>query len=137
MFPSLEEKYHDADYWTAKLQLELFRLIKQHLEDTGMSQNALARQIGVSKGYLSQVLNGNFDHKLSKLVSLALAVGKLPLIEYEDVDKVVRMARGEYEPLRASYVSAPQQVWAAPPATAASQARNQEEVTSLIFNQAS
>jgi|GEM_PF-1233745 transcriptional regulator with XRE-family HTH domain len=110
IFSSLEERYHDVDYWTGKLQLELFRLIKQHLDETGLSQNAFARQIGVSKGYMSQVLNGNFDHKLSKLVSLALAIGKLPSIYYEDVDKVVARARGEYEPLRRSFVSATQQI---------------------------
>jgi transcriptional regulator with XRE-family HTH domain len=107
---SLAERYQDADFWTGKLQLELFRLIKQHLEENNLSQNAFAKQIGVSKGYMSQVLNGNFDHKLSKLVSLALAIDKLPLINYEDVDKVIARARGEYEPMRKSYVAEPQQV---------------------------
>lgn len=110
IFSSLEERYQDADFWTGKLQLELFRLIRQHLEETGMSQNAFAREIGVSKGYLSQVLNGNFDHKLSKLVSLALAVGKLPVINYEDVDKVIKKARGQYEPLYSAFVSPPTDV---------------------------
>ncbi|MEM9524958.1 MAG: helix-turn-helix transcriptional regulator [Bacteroidota bacterium] len=110
IFSSLEERYQDADFWTGKLQLELFRLIRQHLEETGMSQNAFAREIGVSKGYLSQVLNGNFDHKLSKLVSLALAVGKLPVINYEDVDKVIKQARGQYEPLYSAFVSPPTEV---------------------------
>lgn len=110
IFSTLEERYHDVDYWTGKLQLELFRLIKDHLEATGTSQNAFAKELGVSKGYLSQVLNGNFDHKLSKLVGLALAVGKLPMIEYQDVDKLVRQARGEYEDLKTAYVSPTQHV---------------------------
>src|SRR5690606_38474604 len=40
----------------------------------------------VSKSYLSQVLNGNFDHKLSKLIELSLAIDKIPMIKFEDVN---------------------------------------------------
>jgi transcriptional regulator with XRE-family HTH domain len=109
-FLSLDERYHDADFWTSKIQLELFRLIKNHLESTGLSQNKFAEQLGVSKGYMSQVLNGNFDHRLSKLVGLALAVGKVPMIQYEEIDKVIKLAKGEYEPLRSTYVSQSQSI---------------------------
>ncbi len=93
---TLDTRYRSSDFWTAKLQLDLFRLIKQHLEENNLSQNQFAAQIGVSKSYMSQVLNGNFDHKLSKLVSLALAIGKVPRIEYENVETVIKKARGEY-----------------------------------------
>lgn len=109
-FLSLDERYHDADFWTSKIQLELFRLIKNHLESTGLSQNKFAEQLGVSKGYMSQVLNGNFDHRLSKLVGLALAVGKVPMIQYEEIDKVIKLAKREYEPLRSTYVSQSQSI---------------------------
>lgn len=107
---SLEERYHDTDFWTGKLQLELFRLIKQHLEENKLSQNAFANQLGVSKGYMSQVLNGDFDHRLSKLVSLAMAVGKVPVIQYENVSDVISRAKGQYVPLVPAYTSAPQEV---------------------------
>ena len=45
----------------------------------------MAEYLGCSKGYVSQLLNGNFDHKLSKLVELSLAIGKAPLLEYKNL----------------------------------------------------
>lgn len=106
----LEDRLRSPEYWTTTLQMELFRLVKQHLEEEGISQNEFARRLGVSKGYLSQVMNGNFDHRLSKLVTLALAIGKVPAIRYEEMDTVLARARGDFPDMRASFVSTPQRV---------------------------
>ena len=54
-----------------------------------MNSSQMAAHLGCSKGYVSQLLNGNFDHKLSKLVSLSLAIGKVPVLEYKDLSEVV------------------------------------------------
>ena len=105
----IEERYRSKDYWTGILQLELFKLLNEYKKEKGLSQNGLAAELGFSKSYLSQVMNGNFDHRLSKLVDLALAVGKIPEIRYRDIDTVVREAKGDYEPLRA-YVTEPMKV---------------------------
>jgi transcriptional regulator with XRE-family HTH domain len=61
------------------------------MEREGINRTQLAEHLGVSKGYVSQLLNGNFDHKISKLVELALAIGlcpKLELVLPEDYDKL-------------------------------------------------
>ena len=52
------------------------------MEKTHKNGTQLANYLGCSKGYISQLLNGNFDHKLSKLVRLSLALGKAPILEY-------------------------------------------------------
>lgn len=54
-----------------------------------MNSSQLAKHLGCSKGYVSQLLNGNFDHKLSKLVELSLAIGKAPILEYKDVSEYI------------------------------------------------
>ena len=54
-----------------------------------MNKTQLAAYLGCSKGYVSQLLNGDFDHKLSKLVELSLAIGKVPLLEYEDMEQYI------------------------------------------------
>ena len=41
------------------------------------------------KSYVSQLLNGNFDHKISKLVELSLAIGKVPILDYKDISEYV------------------------------------------------
>ena len=69
-------------YWTTKIQLQLFERIQQYLKDNGVSRSRFAEQLGVSRAYVSQVLNGNFDHKLSKLVKLSLAMGLVPEIRF-------------------------------------------------------
>jgi hypothetical protein len=40
-------------------------------------------------------LNGDFDHRISKLVELALAVGKVPVIEFVDFDQVLIADKNE------------------------------------------
>jgi transcriptional regulator with XRE-family HTH domain len=48
-----------------------------------MSQTQLAIQLGVSKGYISQVMKGEFNFTLKKLIELSLAVGKAPAIVFK------------------------------------------------------
>lgn len=83
------ELLKNKGYWTAKLQTELFREINEFMQERGMNKTQLAAYLGCSKGYVSQLLNGDFDHKLSKLVELSLAIGKVPLLEYEDMEQYI------------------------------------------------
>ena len=77
------------EYWIAKIQLDLFNQIEKYVAANQMSRTQLAEKLGVTKGYVSQILNGDFDHKISKLVDLALAVGKIPQITYVDLEEFV------------------------------------------------
>lgn len=52
--------------------------VEDYLRVNGFTKTQFAEKIGVSKGYLSQFLNGRSDHKLSRLVSISLAIGKHP-----------------------------------------------------------
>lgn len=72
-------------YWTVDIQSKLFRLLTDYMKDNHMNKTQLAEKMGVSKSYVSQILNGNFDFRLSKLVQLALFVGKVPKIEFSDM----------------------------------------------------
>lgn len=72
-------------YWIAKLQTDLYRELISFMEKTHKNSSQMADYLGCSKGYVSQLLNGNFDHKISKLVELSLAIGKAPLLEYKDL----------------------------------------------------
>jgi Fic family protein/predicted XRE-type DNA-binding protein len=53
--------------------------VEDYLRVNGISRTQFAEKLGVSKSYLSQLLNAKGgDHKLSRLVSIALAIGKHP-----------------------------------------------------------
>ena len=75
------------EYWITKIQISIFNEIENYIQTKGITKAEFAKEIGVSKGYVSQVLNGNFDHKLSKLVELSLAIGKVPNMSFEDLRK--------------------------------------------------
>lgn len=75
-------------YWISKIQNDLFNQVEQYLVDNEMTRTQFAEQLGVSKGYISQVLNGEFNHRLSKLIELSLAIGKAPVLVFEDLEEV-------------------------------------------------
>jgi len=90
MKPIEKEKIlRDATYWEEMIKTQLFEIVEQHLKDNKLKKKDFAQQIGVSKGYVSQVLNGDRDHRLSKVVELALAVGKAPFFSLQDLDEVI------------------------------------------------
>lgn len=84
-----EELLKEKGYWLAKIQTELFRQINEFMMEKGMNQTELASYLGCSKGYVSQLLNGDFDHKLSKLVELSLAIGKVPVFSYQPINEYI------------------------------------------------
>ena len=78
-----EELIQTKEYWIAKLQIDLFNEVEDYMKRNNLSRVQFAEKLGVSKGYISQVLNGDADHRMSKLVELALAIGLVPTIMYE------------------------------------------------------
>ena len=76
-------------YWIATIQLDLYTQVEAYMKVNGMNRTQLAERLGVSKGYVSQVLNGDFDHKISKLVELALAIGLVPTVQYKPLEEVL------------------------------------------------
>ena len=63
------------EYWEAKTQIELYNLAENFMAVTDRHKSQLAEYLGVSKGYVSQLLNGDYDHRMSKFFELALAFG--------------------------------------------------------------
>jgi len=82
------ELLQQESYWITKIQLDLYGQIDQYMKSNNLNKTQFAEKLGVTKGYLSQVLNGDFDHKLSRLVRLAMAIGKVPMIELKDLKEV-------------------------------------------------
>lgn len=83
-----EELLRCPEYWTTLIQNELYRQIESYMEEHNMNKSQLAEHLGCSRGYVTQLLNGDFDHKLSKLVELSLAIGMAPSIAFNDLEHV-------------------------------------------------
>ena len=80
-------------YNLTKIQNELFRQLNEYIKIKGITRTQFAKELGVSKGYVSQILNGDFDFKLSKLVELSLAIGKIPEIKFNTIEDVQNRER--------------------------------------------
>lgn len=70
------------EYWTAKTQIELYNCANKFMESAGLNRTELSEYLGVSKGYVSQILNGDYDHRMSKFFELALSFGYVPKVEF-------------------------------------------------------
>ncbi len=83
-------------YWTSILQMELYRQIEDFMKEHDMNKTQFAEYLGCSKGYVSQLLSGDYDHKISKFMELSLAIGKIPDIKFVNVDKYIESESQSY-----------------------------------------
>ncbi|TVQ90223.1 MAG: helix-turn-helix domain-containing protein [Bacteroidetes bacterium] len=90
-----EELIRSKEYWLARLQAMLYQQVEEYLKENKMTKSDFAQKLGVSKGYISQVLNGDFDHKLSKFIELSLMIDKVPLLKLEDIEKILLLDKEE------------------------------------------
>lgn len=85
-----EELMNTPEYCTTMIQLELFNRVEQYMKEKGINRTELAKELGVSKGYVSQILNGDYDHRLSKFVELAIKVGLKPAISFSPISNELK-----------------------------------------------
>lgn len=80
-----EELICSKEYWLEVTQNDLYNNVFQFMKENNLNQTKLAKKLGVSKSYISQVLNGNFNHRLEKLIELSLAIDKVPIVKFTDI----------------------------------------------------
>ena len=86
---SQEQLFQTNEYWLEIIQNEIFRELSAYMKAKNLNQTQLAKEFGVSKGYISQILNGNFNFSLSKLIELALKIKKVPEIHFKSIDEYI------------------------------------------------
>jgi len=84
-----EELVNRPEFWLETIQNEIFRQVTAYLKDNNLTQNQFAEQLGVSKGYASQIMKGEFNYTLKKMIELSLAVGKAPIIVFKPLTKII------------------------------------------------
>lgn len=98
---SRNELLSSKEYWLTKINYELYEQVNNYLSKNKISKTEFAKTLGVSKGYVSQILNGDFDHKTGKLIELCLAIGKVPVLKFENlVDFLEEDSRNDQEETR-------------------------------------
>lgn len=74
-------------YILTKFQIQLFNQITDYLKKKKLNRTQFANELGVSKGYVSQILKGEYDHKISKMVDLYLSIGLVPQITTTPIEE--------------------------------------------------
>jgi transcriptional regulator with XRE-family HTH domain len=85
-----EEIISGSTYWLTKVQIQVFNLLNNYMEENNLTQKQVAEKLNVSPSYVSQILNGNFNFTISKLIELALLVGKAPIIQFETIEQILK-----------------------------------------------
>lgn len=83
-----QELLHTDTFWITKIQNDLYNAVEDYLAENNMTRTQFAEKLGVSKGYVTQLLSGEFNHRLTKLIEISLAIGKAPILEFEDLKEV-------------------------------------------------
>ena len=70
----IDEFQGDPDYEFAKVAIEVGEQIVARMEERGMTQADLAREMGVSRARVSQILRGNDNLTLKSIVAVAIGL---------------------------------------------------------------
>jgi len=84
------ELLKSREYWMGEIQQELYELIEDYLKENNLTRIQFAEKLNVTKGYVSQILNGEFDHRLSKFIDLSLAIDKVPRVKFIDIEEIIK-----------------------------------------------
>lgn len=83
-----KELLSSPEYHLDNVQNEVFRILEDYRIENNFNRTQLAENLGYSKGYISQLLNGRFNHSVLKLFELAQKVNKYPEIKFRDLDEI-------------------------------------------------
>jgi transcriptional regulator with XRE-family HTH domain len=92
---SKHKLFKHPDYLLSKYQAEVYRQLRQYMDDHGFTQKEVAKHLGVSGSYVNQILKGNFNFTLKKLIELSLMMGKIPTLEFMNIDDYLAREEGQ------------------------------------------
>ena len=64
----------DPKYWVEHLKLAFSEEVGRLMDERNMSQSDLARELGVSRAYITRLFHGTFNPTVETLVKVALAL---------------------------------------------------------------
>ena len=85
-----EELLKTDEYWFETIQNEIYRQVEIYLRENNLTQSQFAEKLGVTKGYVSQILNGNYNATLKKLIELSLAIEIAPVIDFQNLNEYIK-----------------------------------------------
>lgn len=85
-----EELLKHPNYLLSTYQLEIYRQLSNYMEANHLKKKDVAAKLKVSNSYVSQILGGDFNFTLKKLIELGLMMNKVPYLEFVDPNEYWR-----------------------------------------------
>lgn len=76
----------EPEYWIAQIQMAIYKCALDFMNESGKNKTQLAEHLGVSKGYVTQLLSGDYNYSLTKLVETAMAIGYVPKVKFSPIE---------------------------------------------------
>jgi len=73
-------------YWMETIQQAIHEALLAYMEKHGLNQTELAGKLGFTRGYVSQLMNGNFNLSQRKIIQLLLKLDMVPDLRIRSVD---------------------------------------------------
>jgi transcriptional regulator with XRE-family HTH domain len=76
------ELVKSSEFWLENIQDDLYSRVKAYMKKNDINQTELAKELGVSRAYISQIMNGSFNFTLKKLIEISLHIGVFPDLKF-------------------------------------------------------
>ena len=80
-------------YWMETIQQAIHEALLAYMEEHDLNQTELAAKLGFTRGYVSQLMNGNFNLSQRKIVQLLLKLDRVPDLRIRSVDSYLASLR--------------------------------------------
>ncbi|MBQ2784097.1 MAG: helix-turn-helix transcriptional regulator [Alistipes sp.] len=79
----------EPEYWIAQIQMAMYKCALDFMNNSGKNRSQLAEHLGVSKGYVTQLLSGDYNYSLTKLVQTAMTMGYVPKVTFIPLEQEI------------------------------------------------
>ncbi len=84
------EVLKSTQYWLLKMQMKLHDDLIEYMNQNKLNQSQLSTHLKVSKGYISQIINGNSNYKIETMIDILIKIGKIPKLETHNIEDILK-----------------------------------------------
>ena len=84
-----QELLKSPAYWEQQAQLEIYQHALEFMQTHRMNRTQFAEYLGVSKSYVTQLLSGDYNYSLEKLIDLSIKIGFVLQLEFKPITQVL------------------------------------------------
>ena len=95
----IDEFQGDPEYEFDKVAIDVGEQIVARMGELGMTQADLARQMGVSRARISQILRGNDNLTLKSIVAVAIGLDSRVDVQLKPTRSIGRLSRRDCRPV--------------------------------------